>query len=358
MTGGSTSIESKTESAKAGRNGDGTGAFKFRTITVVIPAYNSEGTIYEIAEKTIRTLEFEFDKVEIVIVNDGSADGTGARAKKVAQDFPENVKYIQLARNFGEHNAVMCGLNSATGDCVAIIDDDFQNPPEEILGLVEELGKGYDVVYSRYEEKRHHWFRNLGSSFNDWIATHVLRKPAGLYLSSFKVMTRFLVKEIVRYDGPFPYIDGFILATTSLIGSRVCRHDARAEGRSQYSLRRLVRLWLNMLTNFSILPLRVASLLGLVTSMLGFILAIFFVISSLVGGIFSDRAIPPGWASQIVAITLFAGFQMCLLGMIGEYLGRLLLTENRSPQFVVRETFGGEAPLPSDKQQIDDPRKL
>ena len=323
---------------------------QFPTISVVIPAYNSEGTIYEIAEETIHTLEPFFEKVEIVIVNDGSADQTDARGRKAAQDFPKNVNYIRLARNFGEHNAVMCGLNVATGDCVAIIDDDFQNPPKEILGLVEELALDYDVVYSRYDEKHHHWSRNLGSSFNDWMATRVLGKPAGLYLSSFKVMRRFLVEEVVRYDGPFPYIDGVILATTSAIGSRVCLHAPRAEGQSHYTLGRLVRLWMNMFTNFSIVPLRLASLLGLVTSAFGFVLAVFFMLSSLVGGIFSDQAIPPGWASQIVIITLFAGFQMCLLGMIGEYLGRLLMTENRSPQFVVRETYGKKSDADSDER--------
>jgi len=247
-----------------------------------------------------------------------------------------------LARNFGEHNAVMCGLHYVTGDCVAIIDDDFQNPPNQIIRLVEKLQEGYDVVFSHYEKKHHDWFRNFGSSFNDWVATRLLKKPPGLYLSSFKVINRFLIDTVKGYEGPYPYIDGLILRSTSAIGQQLCQHSQREMGQSNYTLSRLIRLWLNMFTGFSILPLRVASILGLVMSAAGFALALLFAISWIFGGIFREETIPPGWASLIVTITIFAGLQLCVLGAIGEYLGRVFQTTSRSPQFVVRETLGTE----------------
>lgn len=309
-------------------------------LSVLIPAYNSEETLGELVDEVVAELRPQVTELEIVIVNDGSGDGTDRCAREAQQRHRGIVKYVQLARNFGEHNAVMCGLHHVTGDCVAIIDDDFQNPPSEIMRLVDRLAEGHDVVYSYYERKRHGWFRNLGSTFNDLAARLVMAKPPGLYLSSFKAMNSFLVKTVIAYRGPYPYLDGLILRSTSSIGRQLCAHAERRAGRSNYSLRRLVRLWLNMFTSSSVVPLRLAAYLGFATSLLGFLLAIYFVVSWQVGGILTERPIPPGWASLIVTVTLFSGLQLCVLGMIGEYLGRLFLTQNRAPQFVVRRTVG------------------
>ena len=236
----------------------------------------------------------------------------------------------------------MCGLHHVTGDCAAVIDDDFQNPPAEITRLVEKLEEGYDVVYSRYAVKHHHPLRNLGSWFNNLVATVVIRKPRDLYLSSFKAINRTVIDGILTYTGPYPYIDGIILSITRAIGQQECEHAPRAGGTSNYTFRRLVRLWLRMFTNFSVLPLRVASVLGLLTSAFGLLMAVFFVAAWAYGGVFRD-VIPPGWTSLIVTVTIFSGLQMCLLGMIGEYLGRLFLTVNHTPQFHVRDSYGTEA---------------
>lgn len=311
-------------------------------LTVLIPVYNSEETIGDLVDSIIATLQPEFDSLEIVLVNDGSVDNSHACGLQAVERFPDVVKYIRLARNFGEHNAVMCGLNYVTGDCVAIIDDDFQNPPSEILGLVEELREGYDVVYSYYTEKRHSWFRNLGSAVNDSIATRLLNKPSGLYLSSFKVMSAWLVRMVIQYQGPYPYIDGIILRSTRKIGRKLCKHEDRKAGRSGYTLRKLISLWLNMFTGFSIMPLRIASFVGFFMSISSIFLIIFFIISRVTGGIFIKQEIPSGWASLIIAVVFFGGLQLCVLGLIGEYLGRLSLTVSRLPQFVVSETHGME----------------
>jgi undecaprenyl-phosphate 4-deoxy-4-formamido-L-arabinose transferase len=310
-----------------------------RTLAVVIPVFNAESTIAGLIDEVVATLEPHFDALEIVAVNDGSDDGSHESLLAAHRRHPSVVKYVRLARNFGEHNAVMCGLRYTVGDAVAIIDDDLQNPPGEILTLVEELRRGHDVVYSKYEGKMHAAWRNLGSRFNNLVATRLLRKPPGLYLSSFKVMNRFLVDSVLRYDGPFPYLDGLILRSTSAIGTRSCAHEPRAAGKSNYTLVRLLRLWLNMFTSFSLVPLRISTFLGLFMSAVGVLLALFFVFSWLAGGVFLHETVPPGWASTVVLITVFAGIQLLMLGVIGEYLGRVLLTNNREPQFIVREVY-------------------
>jgi len=313
---------------------------KISSLSVVIPVYNSEKTIYALVEVVIETLTSHFERLEVVLVNDGSVDQSHYCAIEAVNKYPNIVKYIKLARNFGEHNSVMCGLRYVTCDCVAIIDDDFQNPPKEILKLVNKLQEGYDVVYSYYSKKHHHWFRNLGSAFNDWMTTKLLKKPKGLYLSSFKVMNKFLVQTVIQYNGPYPYLDGLILRSTCSIGTQLCEHQERKIGQSNYTLPRLIRLWLNMFTSFSVVPLRMSTIFGFIMSFIGLFMSVFFILSWSIGGIFAKGAIPPGWASIIVSITLFSGIQLIVLGVIGEYLGRLFLTENRQPQFVVRETYG------------------
>jgi len=309
-------------------------------LSVLIPVYNSEPTIGRLVDLVVETLRPRYGALEVVLVNDGSKDLSHEQALAAYRRHPEIVRYLRLARNFGEHNAVICGLHYVTGDYVAIVDDDFQNPVSEIAALVDKAREGYDVVYSFYARKYHRWYRNLGSRFNSWVAGKLLPMPEGLYLSSFKVMNAFLVATVIDYPGPYPYLDGLILRSTDSIAAIEVRHAARSDGRSSYTLRRLIRLWLAMFTGFSVLPLRVASLAGAAVALLSLLMAIFFIASWTVGGVFSARPIPPGWASLIVSITFLAGVQLLVLGMIGEYLGRSFLTQNRTPQFVVRETCG------------------
>jgi len=312
---------------------------KGHRISVLIPVYNSAQTIGELVDNVVDTLSPVANLREIILVNDGSADNSHEEVLAAVDRHPDIVKYINLMRNFGEHNAVMCGLRFVTGDSVTIIDDDFQNPPSEILKLVNKLTGGYDVVYSYYDEKHHSGFRNLGSAFNDMAAAVLLKKPRGLYLSSFKTIDALLIRFITPYDGPYPYIDGLILRSTTRIGRQLCQHDDRKVGKSNYTLRKLVRLWINMFTGFSVLPLRLTSYLGIFVSFCSLIMALYFVSARIFGPFFTDHDIPAGWASTIVAISFFAGLQLIMLGMIGEYLGRLFLTISSTPQFLIRQTY-------------------
>ena len=278
-------------------------------LSIVIPVFNGAKTIQKLVSETRDTLS-AYDP-EIILVNDGSADNSQEICESIANTV-NGVISISLRKNFGEHNAVMCGLNYVAGDYAAIIDDDFQNPPSEIIKLLEEAQKGYDVVYSKYKSKKHNVFRNICSRFNDTMATILLEKPKGLYLSSFKIISKPLIDEIIGYHGPFPYIDGLIFRSTSNIYSVYVEHTKRAEGRSNYTFKKLVSLYLNMFVNFSIKPLRFFILMGFIIFLIGFIMAILFAIEK-----FQHPEIPAGWTSIAILIILFSGFQIIFLGVLG-----------------------------------------
>lgn len=298
-------------------------------ISICIPVYNGAATIERLVDMVER--ELSGYPLEFVLVNDASRDESEAVCERMAL-ARDNLRFISLRKNFGEHNAVMCALNYVSGDCAVIIDDDFQNPPEEIVRLVQELKKGFDVVYSRFEEKQHTTFRNLGSRFNDLTATWLLDKPRNLYLSSFKAMRREIVEEIIKYQGPFPYVDGLILRVTSNISSVQVRHNDREQGTSNYTLKKLISLWLNMFINFSIKPLRVFTMLGLGISVISLFLIAYFILEKL---LYPESS--QGWASIMVAITFFSGIQLMFLGLISEYLGKHYLTTNKAPQWTIKK---------------------
>lgn len=306
-------------------------------LSVIIPVYNGAATIGPLVEAVEGELAERVD-FEIVLVNDGSPRDNSAEVCAGLARSHGAVCFVDLSRNFGEHNAVMAGLNHCTGDAAVVIDDDFQNPPAEIMKLVEALGDGHDVVFSRYACKEHHWLRNLGSRFNNLVATAIIGKPLDLYLSSFKAMNRFVIDELVRYRGPYPYIDGLILRITQRYGTVVVNHEERGAGRSGYTLRKLVSLWLNMFTNFSILPLRAAVILGSFFGLAGLIGGVVFALEKL-----RDPALPVGWASLIVSVFVLSGVQLLAVGMLGEYLGRLFMNDNGLPQYVVRRVVRREA---------------
>lgn len=305
-------------------------------MSVVIPVYNGSKTIIQLVDELKLHLSSQYT-LEIVLVNDASQDNSAEVCRTLVEKHPGVVRFIDLSRNFGEHSAVMAGLNFATGKYTVIVDDDFQNLPSEIVKLIKKIEEGYDVVYARYKEKKQSYFRNLGSKFNDKVANIMLGKPRDLYLSSFKIMNLLVKQRVIEYKGPFPYIDGIILASTRNIAPVEVEHEERKEGKSNYTFGKLVSLWSNMFTNFSIFPLRFASYIGLLFSFIGFSLGLFIAIERLFFG-----QVPPGYTTIAVSILIFSGIQLFALGMIGEYVGRLFLSHNGMPQFIVREKFGFE----------------
>ncbi|PNE29704.1 glycosyl transferase family 2 [Tannerella sp. oral taxon 808] len=304
-------------------------------ISIVIPVYNSAHTIGRVVGELIEALKPPRYEPEIILVNDDSPDDSEAACIDLHRRYPGIVRFYSLAKNVGEHNAVMAGLNQVTGAYTVIVDDDFQNPTAEVVRLFDYIAThDVDVVYTYYAHKQHSAMRNLGSRFNDRVANIMLRKPHDLYLSSFKALNLFIVREIIRYDLPFPYIDGLILRTTSKIGRLQVEHCPRREGKSGYTLRKLVTLWMNMFINFSILPLRAVVVLGFVFALFGFGLGIYAVVDKLM-----HPGLPMGYTTMAVMIALFAGIQLIAIGMVGEYLGRVFLSQNKRPQYCIRKRF-------------------
>lgn len=303
-------------------------------LSIVVPVYRSAAILPDLvgqiaAEMGKENLDGQF---ELLLINDASPDDSWRVIKNLAREHPF-VRGISLRRNFGQHNAIMAGLNHARGRFIVLMDDDLQHPPDAIGDILRALSDGYDVCYTRYVNRQHALWKKLGSLFNDWAATRLLGKPRGLYLSSFKGLRREVALEIIRYDGPYAYVDGLILDITRSITSIDIEHQARQEGQGNYNLTRSISLWLKMATSFSILPLRIATGLGFALSVLSFAMIVFVIIQKM-----RHPEFPAGWSSLIATILFIGGIQTLCIGMIGEYLGRTYLKLNRKRQFVIGDT--------------------
>jgi len=302
-------------------------------LSFVIPMYNAASTIEQVV-RDIDQLEVPGGH-EIVLVDDCGGDTTLAVCRQLLPAARVPITIVSHARNFGEHNAVLTGWRHARGAHIVNLDDDGQNPPREALRLWQHaVATGKDVVYGHYETKRHSAFRNFGSWFTNRMTDWALDKPAGFYLSSFRCVSAFTATQVLHYSGPYPYIDGLLLQVTQSIDSIVVSHEARQVGESGYTLRRLIRLWLSAWLNFSLLPLRLATLAGFTMATIG--MAAFLVVLWLW---FVGRGPQYGFGWLMSAFLIFSGIQLVMLGLIGEYLGRMFLTINQRPQAVVREVI-------------------
>jgi glycosyltransferase involved in cell wall biosynthesis len=298
-------------------------------LSIVIPVYRGAATIGDLVG-ALSALQ-PHDGLELILVNDGSPDNSDEVCRGLVQEASVPITYIEHTRNFGEHNAIMTGLRHARGKYIITMDDDLQNPPEEVLRVYEYAKSGcWDVVYTYYSRKEHPLWRNIGSWFANAVADHLLDKPKGLYLSSFRCISVLVAQSVSSYEGPYPYIDGLIFQVTQRVGTVEVRHLPRAKGSSTYGFRRLVRLWLNLATCFSLAPLRLAIYAGATMAMLGALGAVATIIEALTSGT------PSGWASIMVMLLVIGGVQSLMAGIIGEYVGRAFLSANGKPQAAVR----------------------
>jgi len=298
-------------------------------ISIVIPAFNAGGSISLLFKDLLKV--FEKFSTQIIIVNDCSTDTTHEECLKLIKENDSELTYIKLSKNVGEHNAVMAGLKHSTGDWIIVMDDDFQNPPSEALKLLNySLSNKFDVVYGNYKKKKHNLFRNLVSKINDLTANYILNKPKGLYLISFKIINKKTVEKILNYNGPFPYIDGLIISLTSNIGSIETEHSKRDSGKSGYTFLKLFKLYGNMATNFSTVPLHIFSMIGFIIAFLSGIYAIVTIIEKI-----NHPSLSIGYTSIFIAIIFFSGVQLIFMGLIGEYIGKILKNVNKEPQYSI-----------------------
>lgn len=304
-------------------------------ISVVIPCYKSAATVGGVVDELSAALSLRSVDYEIILVNDGSPDGgaTIARLRDIAA-ADRHVVVVNLARNFGQHRAIMAGFHQVRGDVVVVLDDDGQTPGDQIYRLVDKIAEGHDIVYARYPQKKHSAYRNLGSRFNAWCNHRFMGIPKDLWATSYFACRRFVVDHAVKYENPYPYVDGLLFEATRSYATVDMEHRSREAGSSGYSLRRLLSLWLDGFTAFSVKPLRVATIVGSLLALCGFIGIVMLVLGRLF-----ERITVEGWTSLMVLVLFIGGLTMLMLGLVGEYVGRIYLSLNNKPQFVVRETF-------------------
>lgn len=307
---------------------------EMKKISFVIPCYYSEKTVDEVIRRIIQTVmsngKYEY---EIVCVNDGSRDGTYAVLRELSKNN-RKIRVVDLSRNFGQHAALMAAFNYVTGDFIVCLDDDGQNPPEEMFSIIDKLEEGYDLVSAKYEkEKNRSLVRRIGSKVSFAMSHYLINMPKGIELNSYYGMKRFVVDEIIKYKNAYPFVHGLALRVTRNIANVPMRHDERTVGVSNYTFKSLLRLWLNGFTAFSEKPLRLAAITGVLCSLSGIVSAFVIIIQRLTGHIQSM-----GYASMMAALLLFSGIIMMFLGLLGEYIGRMYICMNNAPQYAIRET--------------------
>ena len=306
-------------------------------LSVVVPCYNSEHSI----EKLVDLCMEEFDhkngwECEMILVNDFSRDGTYESICRAAAKYP-NVKGINLSRNFGQHGALMCGFQYVTGDVVCGIDDDLQNKPVQIHELLAKLEEGYDVVFGKYKKRNFSFLKNVAGKISQFLLFHLIDRPKDIEMSSFWVSRRYVIEEMKKYRGNDVFVQLLFVRTTRRLADVEVEHYAREIGTSNYTFRKGLNLFLKFMS-FSTIPLQIATVFGVGFSLTGFIAAIVVLIRKLL-----DPTIQIGWSSLMCIILIVAGITFLMMGIVGEYVGKLIMTANNTPQYVVRDTVNVDA---------------
>ena len=308
-----------------------------KRISFVIPCYHSEKTLAGVVREIDAAMEglsgYGYD---ITMVNDGSGMETWEVISGLCLE-KKNRFGIDLARNFGQHAALMAGIRHTKGDIVVCLDDDGQTPADEVGKLLEAIEKGADVAYASYEHKEHSAFRNFGSWVNEKMLETMLDKPRDLYVSSYFAMRRFVADEVLRYQNSYPYLLGLVLRSTKNIVNVPVHHRKREIGSSGYTFGKLLALWMNGFTAFSIKPLRIGTAVGAVCAGISLIYGIYTIVKKLI-----NPAVPMGFSALMTAIIFFGGMTLLMLGLAGEYIGRTYISVNSAPQYVIREEIWKE----------------
>ena len=308
-----------------------------KKISFCIPCYRSEQTLPGVIEEIRTVMEEMKDRYEyeIILVNDASPDGTFEVIDTLVKKY-DNITGIDLAKNFGQHAALMAGFGYVSGDILVCLDDDGQTPAGEVGKLLDKIEEGYDVVYARYEHKKHSMFRNFGSYVNEKMTEFLLGKPKELYVSSYFAARRFIVDEMLRYDKSYPYVIGLVLRSTKRIANVDVNHRERTVGSSGYTLGKLLGLWMNGFTAFSVKPLRIATWTGVFCAILGFLYGLYTIIKKLI----LKDIVAVGFSALMSSVMFIGGMILFMLGILGEYIGRMYIGMNNAPQYVIRQVVG------------------
>ncbi len=301
-------------------------------ISFAIPCYKSVNTIKHVVQEIISTVKENYD-YEIVLVDDYSPDNTLSVLLELAATN-KKIKVISLARNFGQQGAWMSGFKFCTGDVVCVLDDDGQCPVNDLEKLLNKVREGYDVVFARYPERKQKLSRRIATNVNNFFVKVLIGKPEDVVISSFIVIRKYVIKEVIKYENPYPYLAGLLFKTTSRVTSVPTEHRSRMSGESGYTLMKLISLFLDGLTAFSVKPLRIASLFGIFLTLVSALFCIYLIVAKL-----QNPDVPMGYSSIMTVILFLAGATMLMMGLIGEYVGRIYISINRSPQYVVRSTY-------------------
>jgi glycosyltransferase involved in cell wall biosynthesis len=304
--------------------------------SVVIPVFNEEGNIeplYTRLTKVMRALKRPY---EIIFVDDGSSDNSFQILKDLYQK-DGSIEVIRFTRNFGQHPAVMAGLDSAEGEVVITIDADLQNPPEEIPKLLEKLDEGYDVIFGIFKRQKEPLYRRAGSIFTKWVLSKIV--PVGMTdLSGFRALKSEVVDQLKLLKEKSKFIDGLLCWMGFNVGTtEVIRHQ-RYTGKTKYNLFKLINLWFDMVVSFTDLPLKILIVGGFILGVIGFLLALFYLILY-----FLYHISVPGFTTIVILITFFSGVQLFCLGILGEYIGRINKEVKNKPEYIVLDRFGGRA---------------
>lgn len=303
-----------------------------KKVSFVIPCYKSALSIGSVVNEVQDAMELlQQYEYEMILVNDCSPDNTFEVIRELSQTH-SFITGINLAKNFGQHAALMAGFHHVSGDYVVCLDDDGQTPASEVGKLLADLEKGNDAVYAKYSNKHHSTFRNFGSKLNEIMIRFMLGKPKELYLSSYFAAKKFVVDNMMEYENSYPYVVGLVLRATKNISNVEVTHRDREVGNSGYTIKKLLALWFNGFTAFSIKPLRVATLTGCMVAAVGFLYGIYTIYNKL-----TNPHVLLGFSSLMAGLMFIGGMIMIMLGLLGEYIGRIYISINSSPQFVVRE---------------------
>ncbi len=305
--------------------------------SVVIPVFNSEKIVATTVKGLLDVREKYGLDLEIILVNDGSQDNSWEVIRDLAEKY-RKVTAINLLKNFGQHNAVLCGFAYSSGDYVITMDDDMQNPPEEIIKLINAVEQNdYDLVFGKFKRKRHSFVRRMGTKIVNYLNRKIFGKPKDIVLSNFRIIKRRVVELVLQHDTPYPYIPGLLLMYSSDIANVEVEHKPRLVGKSNYNISRILALVSRILINYSSFPLKVLSFSGLIISLMAFLIGLFYLLKALFKGISV-----PGWTTLVVLLSFFSGFIIGLLGLIGEYLARILEQISHKKSYVVKQVVKRE----------------